>query len=168
MLTFSDIISPILMIIFIFLTLKNLKELHQPGHILNSSCNRSIHLIKRDSQLICMLLLQVTIYMITTSLYPINVFYQTITQYINKSSERIAIENFLSFQINHCIFYFNNISPFFVYYFISSTFRLEVKKLWFTYRNYNRIGVLHRETLVTNHTTDQTNPRRQPIVAVVS
>jgi len=157
----AGIISPILMIIFIYFTLKNLKVLHQPRQILN---NQSLRLTKRDSQLIRMLLLHVIIYIITTSLYPINMFYEAITQNINKSLERLSIENFILFQTTNFIFYLNNISPFFVYYFVSLTFRLELKNIWLICRNRNRIALVHHETFLT----DQTNFRRQPTIAVIS
>lgn len=75
-----------------------------------------------------MLLLHVLVYILTTTSYPINIIYETVTQHISKSSERLVIENFISFYTNHLIFYLNNISPFFVYYSISSNIRAELKK----------------------------------------
>jgi hypothetical protein len=125
-------ISPILMILFSLLTLWNLKRLRQCiGPI-----NQNLHLHKRDFQLIKMLLTQIIVYLVTTGLYPISLLYTALTQYIHKSSERIVIENLITFQTNNFLFYLNNVAPFFTYYFTSKTFRGKVKILWLNWINH--------------------------------
>ncbi|CAF0830587.1 unnamed protein product [Adineta steineri] len=135
----AGILSPILMINFIYLTLLNLKALHRPKETLHKNFDTSHRIKKRDSQLIRMLLSHVIIYLITTFLFPINMFYQAVTQYINKSSERLVIESFITFNTDYFIFYFNNIAPFFTYYCTSSSFRTELKRIRFMCKNRNRV-----------------------------
>ncbi|UJR14164.1 hypothetical protein I4U23_001159 [Adineta vaga] len=127
----SGILSPMLMIIFSLLTLSNLNRLHRRVQPTNNNLNPSFCLLRRDIQLIRMLLGHVAVYMITTFLYPINMLYLAITfNSADKSSERKTIESFITFQTNHFLFYFNNIAPFFTYYLTSSTFRKEFKTMF--------------------------------------
>jgi hypothetical protein len=83
-----------------------------------------------------MLLTQIIVYLVTTGLYPISLLYTALTQYIHKSSERIVIENLITFQTNNFLFYLNNVAPFFTYYFTSKTFRGKVKILWLNWINH--------------------------------
>ena len=144
----TDIISPMLMIAFSLLTLSNLKRLHRRVQPTNNNPNISLRLIKRDVQLIRMLLIHVAIYMVTTFLYPINMLYLSISQNaLTKSLERTTIESFITFYTNYFLFYFNNIAPFFTYYLTSSTFRIECKIIWLKWRNQCRIRTLNQQVI---------------------
>ena len=118
----AGIISPILMIGFSLCTLRNLRRLRHRIRPLT----RTFQFSKRDTQLIRMLLMHVAVYMLTTFLYPVNMFYISLAN----DSLNQSIESFITFFIDDFLFYLNNIVPFLTYYLSSSSFRRECRILW--------------------------------------
>lgn len=117
-------ISPLLMILFSCLVMRNLRKLHTRVRPVTNS----LHLKKRDFQLIRMLLIHIIVYLISTVFYPVNLLYSALTKNNpNKTAERKAIETFIAFLTNNFVFYMNNVAPFFTYYCTSSSFRNELK-----------------------------------------
>ncbi|CAF1070597.1 unnamed protein product [Adineta steineri] len=92
-----------LLSLFGFLTLHNLKRLH--SHVTHSNANTTITISekrrKRDIDLQRMVLMEVFVYLVLTSGYPIVFLYTTLTVNVtNKSIIRLQIESFVSFMTN--------------------------------------------------------------------
>ncbi|CAF1340890.1 unnamed protein product [Adineta steineri] len=87
------VIPVFLMTLFIFLTIRNLRLLHNR---IQSSIATPVKFKSRDRQFIRMLSALVLMYISTNLFYPTNVLYSAITHWTNKSSERIAIESIIS------------------------------------------------------------------------
>ncbi|UJR38905.1 hypothetical protein I4U23_031573 [Adineta vaga] len=106
------VIIPIIQIVFVVLIAKNLKKVRirvQP-QIRSENESRSV-LSKRDMTLIKLVVAEILVGIILTTLYPINVLYSVLTSNIpNKSVDRITNEGFLSFltlivllYLNYCV-----------------------------------------------------------------
>ncbi|CAF0862302.1 unnamed protein product [Didymodactylos carnosus] len=118
------------------LTFQNLMRIHRRIQPVTDGGERNASQIKvkqRDRQLISMLLAEVLVYILSTSFYPINIFYSTVTMNEPKNALRVSIESFLSFLANTPMIYFNNASPFYIYLLTSRTFRQEMKHLLINY-----------------------------------
>ncbi|CAF1264130.1 unnamed protein product [Adineta steineri] len=108
------------MVLFILLTVKNLRSLRR--RIQPSVVNR-VTLKSRDQQFIRMLSALVIMYVTTNLFYPSNVLYSAITNWSYKSSDRIAIESLVYSITSNYVLYINNVSPFFLFFSSSTTFR---------------------------------------------
>ncbi|CAF1159115.1 unnamed protein product [Adineta ricciae] len=126
-------ILPISQIGFSFLIIKNLKTIRmrvQPGLIVENEPQNVLS--KRDMTLIKLVLFEIIIGIMLTTLYPIQSLYSILTNDIlNKSQDRIAIESFLNFIGLIVLFYLNYCITFYLYIFISKPFRQEVKQFLF-------------------------------------
>ncbi|UJR24513.1 hypothetical protein I4U23_005888 [Adineta vaga] len=100
------------------------------SHLRNQRIRLARKLRKRDKQLIWMLLSQILFYTIIHVPLPINMTYNRLTLDLEKSRERIAIENFFSFLINSEIVYIYFSTTFFLHTIVSPTFRQEFIQIW--------------------------------------
>ncbi|CAF0892419.1 unnamed protein product [Adineta ricciae] len=110
----------VLMTIFISLTTRNLRRLH---HRVRASVLRPTRLQSRDRHFIRMLQGLVVMYAVTNLFYPANVLYSAATHWTAKSAERTAIEAIIFSITSNYILYINNVSPFFVFFTASDSFR---------------------------------------------
>jgi hypothetical protein len=113
-------VPPVLMIIFSVLTIRYRRELRTR---LNTARINN----RRDDALTIMLLSQVVVYVITTSLYPAITLYRAITNGQTKSIESQQIETFVNFLGGSILVYLNPTSAFYVYFIASKNFRKECK-----------------------------------------
>lgn len=118
----AGICPPLLMTIFSLLTVRHRRELQLR---LNTTGKEK----KRDHAMLVMLMSQVIVYVITTSLYPAVTLYLAITNGDVKSVPRTQIESFLSFIGGSFLIYLNPSSPFYVYWITSKNFRKEIKQM---------------------------------------
>ncbi|CAF1162206.1 unnamed protein product [Adineta steineri] len=128
-------LPPGLMLIFSILTFRNLKLRNQRRQIYPiTPRNFTIFMRKtrqeqiKNQQIFVMLLIQVFIYLCSTSLYSVYTLYTFITANdgTNKSNERLSIESFISFTNTMLIYIFPFIS-FYLFVSVSHTFRKEMK-----------------------------------------
>jgi hypothetical protein len=87
----------------------------------------------RDNYITRTLFMQVIFYIILRSPYPINFIYIQITQQVNKSTERLAIESFITFVINTVLVGCYYTCIFFIHTYASPVFRQELRVLCRTY-----------------------------------
>jgi hypothetical protein len=78
--------------------------------------------------MIVMLIGQVIVYVISTSLYPAVTLYLAITTQHEKHSQRVQIETFLNFLGSSFLIYLNPSSTCYIYLLASRSFRQEVKR----------------------------------------
>ncbi|CAF1560715.1 unnamed protein product, partial [Didymodactylos carnosus] len=126
----------LLMSVFSLLTFRNLMLTRRRVRPVTDGGKRNAPQIKvkqRDRQLISMLLAEVLVYILSTSLYPLYLFYTTITMNQSKNALRVSIETFLSFLSSTPTLYFNNASSFYIFLLTSRTFRQEMKHLLINY-----------------------------------
>ena len=114
------VIPVLLMSVFILLTIENLNRLHRRTQ---TSLVASLRWKSRDQQFIRMLCALVLMYATTNLFYPANSLYLGITYWLVKSPERVAIESLLFSLTSNYILYINNMSPFFLFFVSSTTFR---------------------------------------------
>lgn len=128
--TIVGLIPVILMVLFIFLTKNNLRLINRRIRptLINGN---SIKLKNRDQQFIRMLLSLVIMYMITNFIYPANVLYMSITDSTIKHQKRIQIESLILTITSNYILYINNISPFFLFFISSKSFRRTIYRFYF-------------------------------------
>lgn len=117
------VLIPGSMIIFGLMTIRNRRRLR--GRIAGNR-NRSK---KRDSTLTVMLLNEVLVYLLSTSLFPANTLYKAVTLNYIKSAQRQAIENLISYLGNTFLLYVNSSATFYVYIMASRTYRRECKRV---------------------------------------
>jgi hypothetical protein len=110
----------LLMVLFILLTMNNLRLLHRR---IQPSIASPMKLRSRDQQFIRMLSALVIMYITTNFFYPTNVLYSAITYWLEKSQERVAIESIVFSVTSNQVLYINNASPFFLFISSSATFR---------------------------------------------
>ncbi|CAF1354659.1 unnamed protein product [Didymodactylos carnosus] len=128
---FATIIPPLSMILFILLIFNNLKQIRK--RIQPTLTPHQIHIKQRDYQLMKMLWLQVSVYICSTLLYPPALLYIAITKDIQKNNTRLAIESLMIFLTTGFLIYINVSMPFYLYLFISKTFRKEYKQIIMKY-----------------------------------
>jgi hypothetical protein len=126
-LIFNCFIPPIIMTIFGYLAFRQMKQMQtrvQPTGTGNS--NIVIH--RKDRNLLAMLLAEVSVYVVTMSLFPVILFEVAVTSSMTseKSIQRVQIENFILF-IAQFLIYMNTSASFYIYATISKTFRDDFK-----------------------------------------
>jgi hypothetical protein len=125
-----SIIPLVLMIIFGYLTYRQIKQLHARVRPLASNINRFI-VHRRDRELSIMILIEVFIYFLTMilflsiSLELLSTFYMT----ENKTIERIQIENFITI-FSVFLIYMNHAAPFYIYILVSKRLRRDFKNIF--------------------------------------
>jgi len=123
---FAGFLSPTLMIIFGFLTIRSLHHIHSR---VQSNMIRISQIHKKDYYLVVMLLIEVIVYFISTIPYPIHTLYMTVTRDIIKSSLRIQIESFITFLVNSFLIYINSAATFYIYISTSCAYRRQCRQL---------------------------------------
>ncbi|UJR06710.1 hypothetical protein I4U23_010996 [Adineta vaga] len=126
----NSVLPTILMVIFTIFIRKNLaarRKRRQNNILLQERINQNEEIqLKRDQQVLRMLFTQIIAYFIITSPYMIYSINNIISPYIqNKSSDRIAIENFIAGISGGLSYVFPTVS-FYVYTLTSSLFRNEL------------------------------------------
>ncbi|CAF3715961.1 unnamed protein product [Rotaria sp. Silwood1] len=128
-------LPPTLMLIFSTLTIRNLTSRQDRRHVhplsivnINVSTDRDRKQQKKDQQVFAMLIVQVIVYVITTSMGSINLVYSVATAYmgIEKSIERKAIESFIS-SVTGILNYTSPSLSFYLFLLVSSLYRKEMK-----------------------------------------
>jgi hypothetical protein len=122
----AGLLPPTLMIFFGFKTMRNLHLIHSRVRPNN---NAGVRIKRRDFSLIVMLMWEVILYLISTTPYPIQTLYLTVTNGVMKSTLRLQIESFVTYMAYSFLIYINSASPFYVYVSTSRTFRHECKQL---------------------------------------
>lgn len=117
------------MIVFGYLAYRNMRQLHariQPAVSSTTGTRNTIVIHRKDRDLLVMVLVETIVYVITMSLYPFILLEISITTYlgISKSILYIQIESFVSTWASILI-YINSGIAFYLYCFVSKTFRKE-------------------------------------------
>ncbi|CAF1447582.1 unnamed protein product, partial [Adineta steineri] len=131
-LVFTSLIPPVTMTIFEYMTYRNMKQLRtriQPIRNDDMIDRQSFSITSRDRQLLTMVIIEILVYVISMSLYPVILLEMLITNYmnINKSPQYLEIESFI-YTIATLLGFANNAAPLYIYYFTSSTFRQDFRK----------------------------------------
>ncbi|CAF1231108.1 unnamed protein product [Didymodactylos carnosus] len=134
---------PILMALFGFLLLRNLKNNRRQVQPMRMTITRSKQ--QKDYQLLKMLLFQILVNVILSLPTTIYLFYNGLSQYVAKSSFRLFIENYI-YNLTTLLQYTNGAIAFYIYTLTARTFRTELK----------RFLVKHCTDLQTKLTTQQT------------
>jgi di/tricarboxylate transporter len=114
-----------LMLLFGFLTLKNVRQLRQ----LVQRAGENIAIRRTDSQLLRMLAAQVLVIIIATLPFCVYQLYISFTSSFRKSTLKIAQDN-LALQITAIVTYFAHTSSFYLYTLSGTIFRKEVVKIF--------------------------------------
>ena len=138
--TIVGIIPLLLMILFILLTINNLRVINR--RIRPSVVNgNSMKLKSRDQQFIRMLLSLVIMYLITNLIYPLNVLYMSLTDSSIKNEKRVRIESLIITITSNYILYINNISPFFLFFISSKSFRRSFYRFYYKFIHFLRLKI---------------------------
>ncbi|CAF1468704.1 unnamed protein product [Rotaria magnacalcarata] len=108
------------------ITLRKIRNRIQPTT--NTAGTKGV-LRKRDRNLIRITLIEVLVYLITTTPYTITLVYSTITTPVIKSNEQQKIESFITYLTQSFLLYLNNALPFWIYLLASPAFRVQFKNL---------------------------------------
>jgi hypothetical protein len=138
LLIFVCFIPSVSMTIFSALAHYNIKRLHarvQPIGNTTESSHGNITIHRRDRELFIMVLAEVAVYIVTTSVYPFILLEVAVTTYIgiSKSPHQLQIESFIS-AIGTLLIYVNSAAPFYTYFAVSGAFRKECNKLFSKWR----------------------------------
>jgi hypothetical protein len=114
----AGIIPPLLMIIFSGLAYLNMRNIRMRQ---DDTSNRTKR--QQQRQLVRMVTVQITVYIISAELVPITTLYKQLTSTVTKSQDQKAIESFIVFIAMNFLLYLNTWAPFFIYYATSSSFR---------------------------------------------
>ncbi len=121
----AGFLPPILMIIFGFLTVRNLRHIHSR---VRPNIIRIIHIHRKDYYLSVMLMCEVIVYLISTIPYPLQTLYLTVTRDVMKSISRIQIESFITFLAYSFLIYINSASSFYIYISTSHAYRRQCRR----------------------------------------
>ena len=130
------VIPVLLMSFFILLTINNLRHLHRRAQ---ASIRGPRRWKSRDQQFIRMLSALVIMYAVTNLFFPSNSLYSAITYWLAKSPERLAIESLVFSVTSNYILYINNISPFFLFFLSSGSFREVLFRVLRSWTRNNRV-----------------------------
>ena len=128
----AGLCPPVLMTVFSLLAIRYRRQLQ-------TRLNTTRKVSKRDHAMMVMLMSEVVVYVISTSLYPTVTLYLAITNQYTKGTERVQIESFVNYLGGSFLIYLNPASAFFVYIIASQSFRKEVRHV-VTYRHRLPIG----------------------------
>jgi hypothetical protein len=116
----AGLFPPVLMTVFSVLAVRYRRELQ-------TRLNATRKVSKRDHAMMVMLMSEVVVYVISTSLYPAVTLYLAITNQQTKDAQRVQIESFVNYLGGSFLIYLNPASAFFVYIIASQSFRREVR-----------------------------------------
>jgi hypothetical protein len=125
----------LLMIIFGFLTMKNIRQIQNAIHpstataIGTTVVGRPYTPQSKDRQLIRMLLMEISIYILARFPATIFLIYSQITQYETKSVEQSIIEQFIA-NITYFAGFIDSSIGCYTNILVSKTFRLELKRIF--------------------------------------
>ncbi|CAF4149804.1 unnamed protein product, partial [Adineta steineri] len=127
-----SIILPTIMGVYGTLAFRNMRRLHtrvRPMGNSNNECPVVDRIHRADRHLLIMTISEAVVCVVSTSIYPIVYMETALTGFIgiNKSPERIQIENFM-LNVGSFLLYFNNAAPFYTYLLVSSAFRQHIKQ----------------------------------------
>lgn len=126
----SGIFPPVMMIVFGALVMANLKEIRSRIQPTNNNGRATTNVIrKRDRDLIRISLVEVVVYLITTTPYTVVLIYSFATRSMRKSSDQQKLESFISFLAQSFLLHLNNALPFWIFILTLRSFRLEFSKL---------------------------------------
>ncbi|CAF0917728.1 unnamed protein product [Adineta steineri] len=129
------ILPPLLMTIFGFLTVKNIRQIHRPiNHSHSSTLNtmtvgRSFTVHSKDRQLIRMLIVEIIIYLIARFPSTIVLIYDQITVNQIKSADRISTEQFIA-NITYFMGFIDSSVACYTNMIVSKNFRAELKRIF--------------------------------------
>lgn len=137
-----SIVPPFFMIIFAWFTVKNVRKSRHQVHTTTRQNNSQRHIVmKRDRQMVSMLLIQIIFFFLCVLPSGISKAYSTITSISwteRKDRLQLTKENF-SFQVTILMLYFNCSCAFYIYILCATSFRREVKLFALKfYRNLRR------------------------------
>ena len=118
----AGLCPPVLMGVFSVLAIRHRRELQTR---LKTTRKGS----KRDHALLVMLMSEVGVYVITTSLYPAVTLYLAVTNSQSKTLQRMQIESFVNYLGGSFLIYLNPASACFTYVVASKSFRKEVRQV---------------------------------------
>jgi uncharacterized membrane protein (DUF485 family) len=135
----SGLSIPFLMVLFGFLMVQNTKNrrkrLHPQvsvHHMLATNQDRTPHVTdtmkKRDSQLIVMLLVQLSVYFVSCIPFPAYLLYTTATMNWVKSARQMAVDD-MFMTVAYTLLYMNFSATFYIYTLTSPIFRKDLKRL---------------------------------------
>ncbi|CAF4005668.1 unnamed protein product [Adineta steineri] len=183
--TLVGFIPPILMLTFSLLTYRNLKikQYRRQTHLFTTlnnqiSINQNLKQEKKDQQVLRMLIIQVIIYISTTTPSSINLLYSVLTSYsgIIKSNERKSIESFISFVTGILNYTYPTLSCY-LFFFISHLYRNQIKFILIYIRrqscfpsiqnnNNNNTNALERVSV--RKMTSKILPAQQPVIIPIN
>jgi hypothetical protein len=129
------IIPPLLMVIFGFCTLKNIRQVRHATHPSSLSVTgttvvgRAYTPQPKDQQLIRILLMEIIVYIFARIPTTIFLIYQQITQYQTKSTEQAMMEQFIA-NITYFAGFIDSSISCYANICVSKTFRLELKRIF--------------------------------------
>jgi hypothetical protein len=129
------IIPPLLMAIFGFLTVKNIRQVRRPLHQSHASAidtttvGRTYTVESKDRQLIRMLIMEIIIYLFSRFPSTIFLIYQQITQDQTKSAEQISTEQFIA-NITYFLGFIDSSVSCYTNILVSKSFRTELKRIF--------------------------------------
>lgn len=135
-LIFAGILPPLLILIFSFLLMQNLKrmrtQIQSQSPKSNREGNSSMNILrKRDRDLMKMVLIEVMFYVISTTPFSFYLVYKIIADDFAKGEEQKEIEAFINYLTQSFLMYLNTALPFYIYVTTSPSFRRELrKKIW--------------------------------------
>ena len=122
------LIPPMIMAVFGSLAFLNMKRLHKRVHASGNGSNGNVTVHRQDRNMLAMLLAEVSVYVVTMSLYPLITLEVAVTSSLVKDLHRIQIEGFLQF-MSLFLIYVNTSAPFYIYMAVSESFRHEFIEL---------------------------------------
>ena len=120
-LIFAGLLPPVLILLLTFLVLHQLKKVRQ--RVQPRSSNR-----RRDRDLLRMVFIEVTVYVINTTPFSLFLVYRLISDQTKKSRDRQQLESFVNYLSQSFLMYFNTALPFYIYLFSSSSFRKQFQR----------------------------------------
>lgn len=152
----SGLLIPIIMIIFGFLTIKNIRQSRQRVNVQMLSTYRGvanqqadkINIKSREYQISIMILVQLGFYLITCLPFPIYLLYSAATMYSVKGSVQTTIEGFASNIVN-TLLYINFSATFYIYVLTTRVFRKELKALISKNNLFRKLLHIQQDSLVT-------------------
>ncbi|CAF1465146.1 unnamed protein product [Adineta steineri] len=171
---------PCLMFIFSLLTFRNLKTKQQRQQVfLSTLVNTQVTTVesrkqrRKNQQVLGMLMIEVVVYICTTTIASSNLLYSTLTTYlgISKSNERISIESFISF-ITNLLNYTCPCLSFYLFCFVSHLYRkqmilslVNIRRQFSSLYTRNNNNTNSDEHISIRQMTAKVKPIKQPTMA---
>ncbi|CAF4095749.1 unnamed protein product [Adineta steineri] len=126
-----NILPGCFMLVTGFLTMRNIRRSRMRINPAEQIINRERPMDRKEHDLLKIVIVEVCVFLILTTAFPITLIYSTFTSNIVKSDDRVRIETFINFIAQSCLLYFTSCSNFFIYTATSKSFRHDMKKLLF-------------------------------------